>query len=80
MSADVATIPSLEDLDLLDDGQAHCACTFHQAPPEAFQSFVALCGRKAVSRNGGVTDIPENACDDCLRLYDEPCAVCGWAP
>lgn len=68
------------DLDLLDDGHRHARCTFcGPVVQELFQPFEALCGRRAVYRDDSVgpTEVPSNACPECLTLWDKPCRRCG---
>lgn len=68
----------LEDLNLLDDGNIHCGCRTRYPTVKVLDTFVAICGRRAVARMEEDTYIPPpNACPKCLELCMSPCPVCG---
>lgn len=80
MARQVAVAPRLDDLDLLDDARRHarcCICTGTHGDLVGVP-FVAICGRRAINLRAWSDPacIPPDACDECVALFDQPCARC----
>lgn len=67
-----------EDVELTDDEYSHAACSicYPIGSLKHLDTFIAICGRKAVVRlSEGHYDPPPNACPDCKRIWR--CPRCG---